>query len=288
MCPPLLGGLPSLVAMSAAGPAEGSLARILGEIWASPLPRAERRRIAASVAASCAHGHGLGWRAAAAEAPSSAPACGSITAMEEALLAVGQLAGGPGASALRITEAKSVLRGIGDLGCKLASRLGRLSKARNASAHPDVGLVKDILLLKAEVYTEKEVDSDGEQVANGHDDSQRVFGKSEVLPRLLGRQCSSALPAERVANGTTMKVEGKNTTCLSLAERAVDVLDPLQTFIKQAIKEGDSQETNTALGAAAALGEALMALVPSGCAAVRRLAHLADPDDQDDDGIDIE
>ena len=62
--------------------------------------------------------------------------------MEEALAAVGRLAGRPGK--LQVPEAKATLRTLGEDGRRLASRLGLLSKWRNGRAHPDVCLVRDI------------------------------------------------------------------------------------------------------------------------------------------------
>ena len=64
---------------------------------------------------------------------------------EEALAAVGRLAGHPPECKLQITEAKSFLRAAyGEAGGSLASRLSKLSTGRNALAHPDVGFVSAI------------------------------------------------------------------------------------------------------------------------------------------------
>ena len=47
-----------------------------------------------------------------------------------------------------VTGAKEWLRSHGEAGQRLASRVSRLSKSRNAQAHPDVGLLQDILELQ--------------------------------------------------------------------------------------------------------------------------------------------
>ena len=65
-----------------------------------------------------------------------------MAALEEALAAVGRLAGRQGK--MQVPEAKATLRTLGDDGRRLASRLGLLSKWRNGRAHPDVCLVRDI------------------------------------------------------------------------------------------------------------------------------------------------
>jgi hypothetical protein len=70
----------------------------------------------------------------------------ALEGMEAALLAVAR-ASGLGKPTL--TVAKEWLRRHGQPGQALASRLGRLSKARNVAAHPDLSLTLDIECLAA-------------------------------------------------------------------------------------------------------------------------------------------
>jgi len=68
-----------------------------------------------------------------------------LLSMEEVLQAVGSAAGRGGKPSL--TAAKELLKQEGPQGSALASRVGRLSKARNTAGHPDLGLIKDIYTL---------------------------------------------------------------------------------------------------------------------------------------------
>ena len=52
---------------------------------------------------------------------------------------------------LNVAKAKAWLRAQGSEGTSLASRLGRLSKARNAASHPDVSLIREIHRLQTPV-----------------------------------------------------------------------------------------------------------------------------------------
>ena len=72
------------------------------------------------------------------------PVAGSlIVQLEDVLFLAGRLAGTD--AKRNITEAKRLLRlHSRHGGASLASRVGRLSKGRNALAHPDVGLMRDI------------------------------------------------------------------------------------------------------------------------------------------------
>ena len=67
----------------------------------------------------------------------------TLSSFEEALESVSRVAGA--SCKLTITEAKAFLRAQGPSGVNLASRLSRASKVRNAAAHPDGSLAKDIL-----------------------------------------------------------------------------------------------------------------------------------------------
>ena len=108
------------------------LPAVLEGIWAAQIPLAERRRLCARTAAALA----LGVHVDAASDGLS------VTTLEEALQVV---AGHAGRERISITDAKDWLRQHGgNAGQKLASRLARLSKARNVAAHPDTSLVRDL------------------------------------------------------------------------------------------------------------------------------------------------
>ena len=121
----------------AALPAPGMLAGVLSEIWQAAIPLAEKRRLSARVAVATVHGGGGG---AVVPEPTVEP----IPLVALALSAVGKI---EGTKSMGMSEAKQALRARGVAGSALASRLGKLSKIRNGCAHPDVGLVDDILAL---------------------------------------------------------------------------------------------------------------------------------------------
>ena len=115
--------------------ADGALTKALNEIWAAELPLAEKRRLATRVAVAST----MGGRDEAEQQVEKAADSSHIHMLEEALVATSRLVGGTAGKALPISEAKRVLRLRGPHGASLASRLGRLSKARNVSAgHPHV------------------------------------------------------------------------------------------------------------------------------------------------------
>ncbi len=103
-------------------------------IWASQLPLTERRRLAArAVAMQLAGGQG-------SDHAVGCSAGGECQAFADVLAEVAVFRGQP-CSKTWVSEAKAVLRQLGGEGKALASRLGRLSKRRNAAAHPDSGLL---------------------------------------------------------------------------------------------------------------------------------------------------
>ena len=126
-----------------------SLQQLLNEIWATALPLSERRRLARQVVTTAALGNGANSEQAEAKA-----------IYEELLDTVGKKAGLEHKPS--IVEAKHWLRSRGSNGCRMASRLGKISKLRNLVAHPDPTLLKDILDL-------------GEQE---HDDSDQFNAES--------------------------------------------------------------------------------------------------------------
>ena len=115
----------------------------------------------------------------AAEVPQGRPLArqesNSIFALEEALDAVACAAK---VERVDITEAKTWLRSRGAAG--VASRLARLSKSRNACAHPDVKLLSDIESVGAGV---QESDSGSGSCTDA------VVKQEEIEPGLIGRLC---------------------------------------------------------------------------------------------------
>ena len=127
----------------------GGLAAVLGEVWSSPLPLCERRRLAARVAVAAlgtSSGSSGGGGGADVRGEDELSSSAPLGLMEEALLAVADLAG---KGKVGISTAKAILRERGEEGVAVARRLGKLSKARNATAHPDVALLADIRSLPA-------------------------------------------------------------------------------------------------------------------------------------------
>ena len=115
-----------------------TLSSVLEAIQRADIPATERRRLGAR----------------AVEAALRLPAaCGGHTEhgppvveprlhLEEALVAVQEAA--QYVEKLNVGQAKAWLRGHGPAGKSLTCRLGRLSKARNATSHPDVSLIREI------------------------------------------------------------------------------------------------------------------------------------------------
>ena len=100
------------------------------------------RHVVATVAAALRRLTTLPGRAAECSSDEAAAPAQCFRILEEALEAVRQLAGG--GRRLNISGAKEVLRQHGSAGCSLASRLGKVSRVRNAHAHPEVGLAAEI------------------------------------------------------------------------------------------------------------------------------------------------
>ena len=96
------------------------------------MPVAERRRLARA-AVAFAFG---GQDGESVREPTSTP----TVLQEEVLQELGDVT---------ITKAKDLLRQRGEPGARLASRLGKLSKARNGCCHPDVGLLPAVRQLLA-------------------------------------------------------------------------------------------------------------------------------------------
>ena len=115
------------------------LATVLDGIWASQLPLAERRRLAARAVASQLPGGQGGGHASSSDDGAECHGT-SIASLAEVLAEVG-VGRGVTCGTTTVSEAKVWLRHHGDVGKSLASRLGRLSKRRNAAAHSDGGLL---------------------------------------------------------------------------------------------------------------------------------------------------
>ena len=132
----------------AAAAAPGCLAAVLGEVWASPLPLGERRRLAARVAMAALHSsNGDGGMGGGGGGCSKCEAPTTICHMEEALREVAALDGKK--DKIGVSAAKAAFRRRGEGGADVARRLSRLSKARNTAAHPDVCLLDDIRALSS-------------------------------------------------------------------------------------------------------------------------------------------
>ena len=121
------------------GAGAAQLTALLVGLERAGLPAAAARRLQWVAARAFAEVMaGLGRVCDGSRLPVADP--GLCTALEEALHAVSLGLGG--GAKLNVSQAKLLLRQHGAAG--LASRLGRLSKARNTHAHPDVGLLEAI------------------------------------------------------------------------------------------------------------------------------------------------
>ncbi len=121
-----------------------SLTGVLEAIQRADIPANERRRLGARAVEAA-----LRLLAAAAEAAVSDPSVVEPRRhFEEALVAVQEAA--QSKEMFNVVKAKAWLREQGLAGKGLASRLGRLSKARNATSHPDVSLLREIRCLHAQ------------------------------------------------------------------------------------------------------------------------------------------
>ena len=120
-----------------------SLSIVLGEIYAADIPLAERRALARMVVLQTASGclDNVGKAKMAETCPVPSP----IISMENALLAVAKATGT--SNRVTIKEAKAWARACGESGSAIAARLSKLSKSRNATAHPDISLADDIATL---------------------------------------------------------------------------------------------------------------------------------------------
>ena len=111
-----------------------SLPEVIEQIYKAAIPVCEKRRLASrSIALLLLPGEQL-------DAPSSAD---EVYALQSVLWAAGRAVG----RTLDVTAAKTALRQHGTSGMKLASRVSKLSKVRNARSHPDVGLEAEVVSL---------------------------------------------------------------------------------------------------------------------------------------------
>ena len=90
-------------------------------------------------------------------------ASGNMETFEEVLCAAGQ------GVKISVTAAKSKLRQFGLPGVHLASRVGKLSKAMNTDAHPDITLAKDIATLLATCGAVSDEGEKSTDVSESHD-----------------------------------------------------------------------------------------------------------------------
>ncbi len=79
-----------------------------------------------------------------------------------------------------MTEAKQLLLQCGETGGKLAARLGRLSRHRNVTAHPDAGLIEAINRLA------------GRQKQRGENEEMTAVGKNAPTASPRSEECLSS------------------------------------------------------------------------------------------------
>jgi len=167
-----------------------TLTMTLDGIYQSQWPMVEKKRLAAMAVR-----YSLGPPVEVREGGS----CGArppVEMLEEALSEVQHLACLDKRPS--ITDAKTLLRRHGQAGTLLASRLSRLSKARNCAAHPDVSLLKDLGMLfngcsTADDYSvgggsssrgDSTSDDGCSTPATGEDEPRAVQGEAEELEEL--------------------------------------------------------------------------------------------------------
>ena len=134
-----------------------ALSAVLASISGSSFPQAERKRLAYWAVVEAVRSP---W-------PGAARQDGCIEAQERVLDVVAK---GSGVDKVSVSRARELLRRGGDDGRALANRLGRLSKFRNAGAHPDVALERDVeaFMDKPQSTTEDEAEEpDAEDVHGG-------------------------------------------------------------------------------------------------------------------------
>ena len=109
------------------------LAQVLSGIYAATMPMQERQRLSTS-AVHRSLAMGISGEVTASKQVDN------LHLLEQALATTASV---QGVARHNITQAKAFLRARGE--AQLASRLGRLSKARNTNAHPDAALLKDLM-----------------------------------------------------------------------------------------------------------------------------------------------
>ena len=218
---------------------------MLGEVWSSALPLAERRRLASRVAIAALGACGGGCnddvdaRGSDAEVP-------TVDRMEEALCEVAALAG-DGMEKLGVSAAKAVLRGRGVEGARVASRLSRLSKARNTVAHPDVGLPAAIrALAHSRVGQEPEPEarrSDDESVVEElARQAQEATAHAELLPARAAEARAAACenPDHEVTGVPTNPDTGPAAVAAARKlQQASLAMEGLRRFFGAAVAEAD-------------------------------------------------
>ena len=115
-----------------------SLSFVLEAIQLANIPTSERRRLGARAVEAALRPSGC----RVGEPVSESSAVEPRLHLEEALVAVQEVACTE--AKLNVGKATGWLREQGSPRRCLAGRLGRLSKARNATLHPDVSLLRDI------------------------------------------------------------------------------------------------------------------------------------------------
>ena len=175
-----------------AGPLGGSsgsavaLSQALHAVYSLHLPLAEQRRLA---------GRALGLVLQPSDRAAVRDRSVIPEAFELALLEVGRIMGKSGKAT--VTEAKQHLRRFGAAGAKLASKLGRLSKLRNAEVH-DVSFAAELaeLVRNEPVATVNETSSEEQRAAEPECELD-LYGDEVAQEGIQPQPCNQALDQPR-------------------------------------------------------------------------------------------
>ena len=146
-----------------------------------------------------------------------------IAYLEEALMAISEVSEFDGK--ISIGRAKQWLRSRGVHGALLASRVSRLSKARNALAHPDCALIRDIKAVAAGVTSSTE-DADDSGVSCGGIGSSTF---QEVDSVYLEKQARESTQGDSQADHASLFL----VECATTTDCDSDVSDRKTSLVKK-------------------------------------------------------
>lgn len=199
------------------------LTKALDGIWASQLPLAERRREAARAVVFQMSGGQGGGRSGSSDDGDERHGT-SIVTLAEVLAEVGVGRGQP-LGTTTVSEAKAWLRQQGDQGIALAKRLGKLSKHRNAAAHPDGGLLLAVRSLALQHGQLSKNGGDKLQLEELGRSQSEGFAMLQAKQQLLGEKAVDSLECKRALQGVTPSDKEVQTDTTPLpAEAAVSAL----------------------------------------------------------------